>query len=528
MASAVAVAVAVAVASAARTEQTASVNASSDGQGSMVAAAARAKARGEQVSTHIAMGGAQSVSNSCDRKLESQVRPFLAASRTESGGGGGMGFGGRFQRSSSLVDREVEEDVNKSRSENARAFLRVVVENSSGGGGVGVGVLSISPSVLSSPQGKARKVANLNALAKMWEKRTRRRTDVEGGASATATATATSVPTEDEQILRVRELMVCLRIPLVHDSVEVRATALRTIRCVMTNADDVRDANLVNMQHLIARCMDLDLDNQIERLQALRLARKILFLAPAHFPKAIVRSLVSIADGDHKETDRLKQVSLAVLCELSVMNSDLFVACNGVSVLTHALLEVSMPRIAEAILGSLLRLQINPVTRAKANVSLDLVVAPFTEFHYVHNDDSNARGGDSSAGTARGDREHRFQCAYQVILSLLRSWTGLIHLANPKIRKAITPLQAVVDTLYLPNPEIRVSTDEKCDCCCSLLNELFYPIVDVNNEPVSGCALPPSSSNRCRHLCKGSRRHQPVLVQGRMEIGRGLRRIRGS
>ena len=123
-----------------------------------------------------------------------------------------------------------------------------------------------------------------------------------------------------------------LRIPLSHESVEARATALRTLRCVLSEAADAVAANLVSLHHLVVRCLDIDLDNQarvcdshqvqqyivgsvssviylrlydivfqMERLQAIRLARKMLFLAPSSFPAALVRSLVSIADGDHKE-----------------------------------------------------------------------------------------------------------------------------------------------------------------------------------------------------------------------------------
>ena len=50
---------------------------------------------------------------------------------------------------------------------------------------------------------------------------------------------------------------------------------------------------------------------------------------------------------------------------------------------------------------------------------------------------------------------HRFYI--QVILSILRSWPGLIHFANPKLRKAPTPLHALVETLNLPNTDVRVS-----------------------------------------------------------------------
>ena len=60
------------------------------------------------------------------------------------------------------------------------------------------------------------------------------------------------------------------------------------------------------------------LDNEFERLQACRLARKILSISSALFPACICRSLVAIArDGGHgRDKDKLVSVSIAILCEL--------------------------------------------------------------------------------------------------------------------------------------------------------------------------------------------------------------------
>ncbi len=69
------------------------------------------------------------------------------------------------------------------------------------------------------------------------------------------------------------------------------------------------------------RCLDIDLDNKLERVQALRLARKMAFVSPKSFPISVARSLVSIAEGDNKEMDRFNQVCLAALCELSKIRS---------------------------------------------------------------------------------------------------------------------------------------------------------------------------------------------------------------
>jgi len=91
--------------------------------------------------------------------------------------------------------------------------------------------------------------------------------------------------------------------------------------------------------------------------------RKIAFISPSKFPLLLCRSLVSIAEGGKKEDDRLHRVSVACLCELSVLNHKVFIEANGVSALTFCLLDTSLARVSEAILACLLRLFNNPAIR---------------------------------------------------------------------------------------------------------------------------------------------------------------------
>ena len=76
--------------------------------------------------------------------------------------------------------------------------------------------------------------------------------------------------------LRVKEIMLCLRIPLTSSSGEVRAGTLRVLRYFIRSKQDVVAVTSVNMHLLIARTLDLDLDNKPERIQAVKLARKLL------------------------------------------------------------------------------------------------------------------------------------------------------------------------------------------------------------------------------------------------------------
>lgn len=119
--------------------------------------------------------------------------------------------------------------------------------------------------------------------------------------------------------------------------------------------------------------MDLDWD-KLERIQAIMLARRMLYLAPKKFPAVVVRSLASIARGscgkgeerDRSIADPTSNACLSVLCELSVLNVDLFISCRCVLDLTASLLHEamrSMAKMAEAVVGTLLRLFSRPETR---------------------------------------------------------------------------------------------------------------------------------------------------------------------
>ena len=110
-----------------------------------------------------------------------------------------------------------------------------------------------------------------------------------------------------------------------------------------------------------------------------------------------------------------------------------------------------MPKISEAIIASLLRLHNNPELRLKAKVNLGVVVAPYTEFTYIHQHSSSIERQEFLE-----EREKRFKCAEQAFLSTMRSWSGLCQLCQSR-QIGPSHLQAVVDILYLNNNEVRVS-----------------------------------------------------------------------
>lgn len=114
-----------------------------------------------------------------------------------------------------------------------------------------------------------------------------------------------------------------LRIALLHDSTQVRSGGLRAIRHVLRNEDDIVQLNKLLIPFLIARSLDLMLKNDVERIEAMKLIRKILLLSPTNFHVALARSLVALANGVVEEKDRMLRICLATLCELGRLSRSL-------------------------------------------------------------------------------------------------------------------------------------------------------------------------------------------------------------
>ncbi|XP_069677672.1 rapamycin-insensitive companion of mTOR isoform X2 [Periplaneta americana] len=236
----------------------------------------------------------------------------------------------------------------------------------------------------------------------------------------------------------VEELQSCLRVALVHEASQVRAAALRAVRYLLKEEKDVRILNKLRYPCLISRSLDLMLKNDVERVQALRLIRRMLVLAPKEFPISLARSLVSLANGAAEEKDRLLRSCLATLAEICVLNPDTFISCGGVSAVIRNLLDCQMPRIAESLCGVLLYLLNNPGTRSQTGICLQSLAAPYCDFQ--------------NSDRTREEREVQFHCSRIALLSVLRSWPGLLHFCHPNNTSG---LRSLVNVLYLKQLEVR-------------------------------------------------------------------------
>ncbi|XP_034669352.1 rapamycin-insensitive companion of mTOR isoform X2 [Drosophila subobscura] len=238
------------------------------------------------------------------------------------------------------------------------------------------------------------------------------------------------------------ELLYCLSASLVHTFTQVRAAALRTIRYALSTPKDIKAFNSLQLQHLLCRSIDLMLKNDDERVQALKLVRKMLAIAPEDISPVVVRCLVSLADSGIEENDNLLRACLATLAEIAVLNPALLIVCGGVTSITRNVLECHNPRIAESLCGVLLYLLEWPQTRNMCGVRLDCLAAPYCDFTYrLGIMDKN-----------KDARELRYTSCRLALLSVLRSWTGTLEFCDPSKPSG---LKAIVDALYLNQIEVR-------------------------------------------------------------------------
>lgn len=107
-----------------------------------------------------------------------------------------------------------------------------------------------------------------------------------------------------------------LRSAFFHDTCEVRAGGLRACRYLLQNNEALEAFLQIKLQFLVSRSLDIFLDNRMERIQALRLMRKVLCLNPHKFPCAFTNCLIAIVNEGMQERDMLRPC-LATLAQLS-------------------------------------------------------------------------------------------------------------------------------------------------------------------------------------------------------------------
>lgn len=98
----------------------------------------------------------------------------------------------------------------------------------------------------------------------------------------------------------------------------IRVAALRVLRYLVNSGDDLKVITALGIPYLVARSLDIVLNNSSERIQAIRFCQKILSFpnGASLFPVPILRALVALALDGVQENDKIHYACLSILCEL--------------------------------------------------------------------------------------------------------------------------------------------------------------------------------------------------------------------
>ncbi|KAM3868329.1 rapamycin-insensitive companion of mTOR-like [Diretmus argenteus] len=242
------------------------------------------------------------------------------------------------------------------------------------------------------------------------------------------------------------EIIICLRLALLNEAKEVRAAGLRSLRYLIRDTSILQKVLRLQVDYLIARCIDIQQSNEGERTQALRLVRKIITVNAMLFPTSIANSLIAVGTDGLQDRDRMVRAAIAIVCELALKNPEVVAKRGGLSTILKSVIDCQLSRINEALITTILHLLNHPRTRqyVRADVELEQILAPFTDFHYRHN-------ADTAEGQLKEDREARFLSSRMAIVAAFRSWSGIINLC----KAGNSGIQSLIGLLCIPNMEVR-------------------------------------------------------------------------
>ncbi|CAK4241874.1 unnamed protein product [Aphanomyces euteiches] len=230
----------------------------------------------------------------------------------------------------------------------------------------------------------------------------------------------------------------------------IRTAALRVLRYSIINRSSTAQALKLGVHLFVSRCIERESKLVAERIQALKVIRRIMDVDANQMPACVVRSIVAIAN--HKE-DNLRRVALETLRELAIANVSVVIQCNGMRTLVDCILDPTCQDLADALLMTVMYLVNEPANRDYIHsfVDVQVLLAPFTDT-------------DLPAGT---ERRQRWTAARNAVVTMMRSWTGILLLtSNPQglgalvqmlehpvgddVKKAV--LATICDIFYTTSP----------------------------------------------------------------------------
>ena len=200
---------------------------------------------------------------------------------------------------------------------------------------------------------------------------------------------------------------------------EVRAAALRAFRHLLLDEDSLKVILGLRIDIFVMKSLDLPPSAEVERVQALRLVRKMVYLCPNAFPMSLAMALAAISNDSSQDKDRMSRACLATLCELAVQNIEIASYAGVVKCIVSNTLDCSLQRMNESLVCTLLYLFNHPKYRTyvRRHVGLEGVLAPFTDLYYRYN-------AEIPENVIKEDQEVRLDNAKLALVAIVHSWAG--------------------------------------------------------------------------------------------------------
>ncbi|CAH0477092.1 unnamed protein product [Peronospora belbahrii] len=222
----------------------------------------------------------------------------------------------------------------------------------------------------------------------------------------------------------IERLMKAMRRLVCDSDTSTRAGVLRALRYAISSSGSIKNFIDLNLPVFVVRSLDREQKYLAERVQALKVVRRVMEIDAAQMPTGLVASLTAIAG--HKD-DNMRRVCLETLRELALLNVEVVAEANGTKILVDAILEPSFQDLADSLLMTLLLILNEPSTRKFIEPFVDsqVLMAPFTDT-------------DLPAGN---ERRQRWMASRNAIVTMMRSWTGMVVLtSNPQGLQSLTQL----------------------------------------------------------------------------------------
>lgn len=278
----------------------------------------------------------------------------------------------------------------------------------------------------------------------------------------------------------------------------LRTISLKILRYICITSSTFPVLKQSKIEHFIIRSFELDGKSE-ERLEACKLIKTWAELSPLNFPKSLCNSLIALSES---ENDELKEFGLEALRFLTCKNLPLVAWSGGIRVLINSVLDLKCTQgLSENIVMTISYLLNCKESREylKDGRELARVFSVFTDYE---------------SGLKENEQEAAIKLGRKILVSMVRTWPGLIYVFANGLTDVITclkhPVKAIIkegilETIY-EMVNINVDTSIKS---YNLLNNylavLIRGLLFCGLYPaLTNCALDKSSrvTKRARKLLK--------------------------